>query len=68
MGTNAHARERVKHDLTSPPAGRDQGTDSDHALQASNAGTSARKSTVKESKTRDEGRDDRRTGSDTNRN
>ena len=68
MGTNDHARERVKHDRTSPPSGRDRGTDSDHALQAGKDGPTARKSTpAAEGKTRDEGRDDRRSGSDSNR-
>ena len=34
MGTNDHARERVKTDHATPPPGRDRGTDGDHALQA----------------------------------
>ena len=68
MGTNDHARERVKHDRTSPPSGRDRGTDGDHALQSGKDGPSARKSPpTAEGKTRDEGRDDRRSGSDSNR-
>jgi len=68
MGTNDHARERVKHDRTSPPSGRDSGADGEHALQAGKDGTSQRKSASgEEGKTRDEGRDDRRSGSDSNR-
>jgi hypothetical protein len=68
MGTNDHARERVKDDRTSPPSGRDAGTDREHALQAGKDGTSQRKSAPGgESKTRDDGRDDRRSGSDSNR-
>jgi hypothetical protein len=68
MGTNDHARERVKHGATSPPPGRDRGTDRDHALQAGKAGTTARKSApFEEGKTRDKGRDDRRSGSDSDR-
>ena len=64
MGTNDHARERVKHDRTSPPSGRND-SDRDHALQAGSDGTSQRKSAHdREPKTRDEGRDDRRSGSD----
>ena len=69
MGTNDHARERVKHDRTSPPSGNDRGTDRDHALHAGKDGdTSQRKSAPQdEASTRDEGRDDRRSGSDSNR-
>ena len=65
MGTNDHARERVEHDRTSPPSGRNHGTDREHAMQAGKDGTMQRKSAQsKEDKTRDEGRDDRRSGSD----
>ncbi|MCC8362814.1 hypothetical protein LK996_06955 [Lysobacter sp. A6] len=68
MGTNDHARERVKHDRTSPPSGRDSSADHEHSLQAGKDGATQRKSThEKEAKTRDEGRDDRRSGSDSNR-
>ena len=68
MGTNDHARERVKHDRATPPPGRDRGTDSDHALQAGQDGASQRKSTrPSEAPTRDAGRDDRRSGSDSGR-
>jgi hypothetical protein len=68
MGTNDHARERVKSDHVAPPSGRDRGTDSDHALRAGEQGATQRKSEHrKEAPTRDEGRDDRRSGSDSNR-
>lgn len=65
MGTNKHAAERVKSDHTTPPPGPDHMTDQSHAMKASKHGTSQRKSAVqKEAPTRDEGRDDHRTGSD----
>ena len=65
MGTNKHAAERVKSDHTTPPPGPDRMTDQDHAMKAGKRGTSQRKSAVqKEAPTRDEGRDDHRTGSD----
>ena len=65
MGTNKHAAERVKSDHTTPPQGPDRMTDQDHALKAGKRGASQRKSASgKEAPTRDEGRDDHRTGSD----
>jgi len=65
MGTNKHARERVKTDRTTPPSGRNDITDSDHKLRAGKGGASQRKSTVaREPSSRDEGRDDRRSGSE----
>jgi hypothetical protein len=65
MGTNRHAAERVKSDHTTPPRGPDRMTDQDHAMKAGKHGTSQRKSKAdKEAPTRDEGRDDHRTGSD----
>lgn len=68
MGTNKHAAERVRHDRTTPPGGPDRLTDQDHALRAGKRGPSQRKTVVKrEAPTRDEGRDDRRTGTDSNR-
>lgn len=68
MGTNDHARERVKHDRTSPPSGGDRSTDRDHALQAGKEGATQRKSAQeKEPSTRDAGSDDRRSGSESNR-
>lgn len=68
MGTNKHAEERVKTGHTTPPSGRNDTTDSTHALRAGKDGATQRKSAVKrEPSTRDEGRDDRRTGSDSGR-
>ena len=65
MGTNKHAADRVKTDHVAPPSGQDQLTDQSHALKAGKSGATQRKSTVhKEAPTRDEGRDDHRTGSD----
>lgn len=65
MGTNKHAANRVKTDRTTPPPGPDRMTDQDHALRAGKKGTSQRHSEVrKETRTREEGRDDHRTGSD----
>ena len=65
MGTNDHARERVKTDHATPPSGPDRGTDSDHALRAGKDGATQRKSAQgKVAPTRDEGRDDRRSGSE----
>ena len=68
MGTNKHAADRVATGRTTPPSGQDRLTDQDHALRAGKEGPTQRKSAVhKEASTRDEGRDDRRTGSDSNR-
>lgn len=65
MGTNKHASERVKHDRTTPPPGPDRMTDQDQALRAGKRGATQRRSAVgKEAPTRDEGRDDHRSGSD----
>lgn len=65
MGTNKHAQERVKSGHTTPPTGRNDMTDSDHALRAGKDGPTQRKSATKhESSTRDEGSDDRRSGSE----
>lgn len=65
MGTNKHAADRVKSGRVTPPPGQDHMTDQSHALKAGKRGASQRKSdTSKEAATRDEGRDDHRTGSD----
>jgi hypothetical protein len=65
MGTNDHARERVKSGHTTPPSQGNRSTDQDHALRAGRDGTTQRKSaSAAEPSTRDEGRDDRRSGSD----
>ena len=68
MGTNKHASERVKHDRSTPPAGPDRSTDQDHALRAGKHGATQRRSeTTAEPPTRDEGRDDHRSGSEKRR-
>ena len=68
MGTNDHARNRVATDDTTPPPGPDRMTDDKHALRAGKDGSTQRKTALdKEAPTREEGRDDRRTGSDSNR-
>jgi hypothetical protein len=68
MGTNKHVRDRVQNERTTPPSGRNDMADSDHKLRAGKDGSTQRKSTVaREPSTRDEGRDDRRTGSDSGR-
>lgn len=65
MGTNDHARNRVKTDHVTPPAGDDRRTDGDHALRAGEGAATQRKSKeARESGTRDAGRDDRRSGSE----
>ena len=67
MGTDQHARHRNQQNRQSPPGGRND--DDTHALQAGKDGASARKSVHgREPSTRDEGRDDRRSGSDSGRN
>lgn len=67
MGTNKHARDRVETGHTTPPPGHDRMTDESHALRAGKDGPSQRKSELqREAPTRDEGRDDRRSGSDSN--
>ena len=67
MGSNDHARERVKSDHATPPAGGDRNTDRQHALRAGEDATQRKSVQHKEAKTRDAGRDDRRSGSDSNR-
>ncbi|MDR0183951.1 hypothetical protein [Lysobacter arvi] len=65
MGTNKHAQDRVKSGHSTPPSGGNRDTDRDHAMRAGHDGPSQRKHAVhKEPSTRDEGRDDHRTGSD----
>lgn len=68
MGTNKHARDRVQTDRTAPPSGRNDITDNDHKLRAGQDEQTQRKSAVtREPSTRDAGRDDRRSGSDSGR-
>lgn len=66
MGTDQHAKKRNRQGLSNPPAGRND--DDTHALQAGKDGTSPRRSAHSgERSTHDAGRDDRRSGSDSNR-
>ena len=68
MGSNKHAQDRVKSGHTTPPSGGNRNTDRDHAMRAGQDGPTQRKSaTHREPSTRDEGRDDHRTGSDKRR-
>ena len=68
MGSNDHARNRVETGRTTPPAGHDKTDGDTHALRAGKQGTSQRKRAVaKEAPTRDAGRDDRRSGSESGR-
>lgn len=65
MGTNDHARNRVRSGHVTPPAGDDRRTDGDHALRAGDGPATQRKSKEhRESSTRDAGSDDRRSGSE----
>jgi hypothetical protein len=64
MGTDKHAQERVKSGHTTPPAGRNDMTDGDHALRAGKDATQRKSATRHEPSTRDEGSDDRRSGSE----
>lgn len=68
MGTNDHARNRDHSGDQTPPPGHDRLTDNTHALRAGKDGPTQRKTDVaKETPTRDAGRDDRRSGSESNR-
>ena len=65
MGTNKHARDRVASGDTTPPPGGNRSTDRDHALRAGKDGPTQRTSAShKEPSTREDGRDDHRSGSD----
>lgn len=65
MGKNQHAEDRVKTGHTTPPSGHDKLTDDSHALRAGKDGPTQRKSAIKpEQATRDQGSDDRRSGSE----
>ena len=67
MGTNDHDRNRDRTGNSTPPPGQDHLTDDSHALRAGKSGETQRRQDVrKELPTRDEGRDDRRSGSDSN--
>lgn len=68
MGSNKHAQDRVKSGHSTPPSGGNRNTDRDHALRAGQEGSTQRKSAAeREPSTRDEGRDDHRSGSDKRR-
>jgi hypothetical protein len=68
MGKNDHARERARSGDSTPPSGPDGFGEGTHALRAGNDGTSQRHSAVEPGhSTRGEGRDDHRSGSDSNR-
>ena len=68
MGTNDHARNRDHSGDTTPSPGHDRITDDTHALRAGKDGATQRKTELgREAPTRDEGRDDRRSGSQSNR-
>ena len=68
MGNNDHARNRVRSDHVTPPARGDRQTDADHALRAGKDGPSQRKSAERrETSSRDAGRDDLRSGSESGR-
>lgn len=68
MGSNKHAQDRVKSGHTTPPSGGDRNTDRDHAMRAGKDGPTQRHSSPsREPSTRDEGRDDHRSGSDKRR-
>lgn len=67
MGTDTHARQRNRRGLANPPPGRDADTTT-HALQAGRQGATPRRSThAKETGQRGEGRDEHRSGSDSDR-
>ena len=68
MGTNIHEKHLRDSGRANPPAGPDGLGGGTHALRAGKDGPTQRKTDVsKEAPTRDEGRDDRRSGSDSNR-
>lgn len=67
MGTNDHARNRDHSGDSTPPPGHDRTTDQSHALRAGQDGASQRRTDLdEEAPTRDEGSDDRRSGSESN--
>lgn len=64
MGTNIHERNRNAAGRSNPPPGEKLGG-STHALRAGKDGATQRRNTMPdESRTREEGRDDRGNGSD----
>ncbi|WP_133478584.1 hypothetical protein, partial [Cognatilysobacter segetis] len=68
MGTNIHEKHLRDSGHSNPPPGPDKLGGGTHALRAGKDGPTQRKSVQpKEPPTRDEGRDDRRSGSDSHR-
>lgn len=69
MGTNSHEKHLRDAGRSNPPPGPDDLGGRTHALRAGKDGPTQRKSVQpQESPTRDAGRDDRRSGSDSNAN
>ncbi len=67
MGTDTHERNRDRAGRQNPPAGPDRLGGRTHALRAGKDGPTQRKSVQpQEHRTREEGRDDHRSGSDSN--
>lgn len=65
MGTNIHEKHRNEAGRSNPPSGPDKLTDDSHALRAGADGNTQRRNYhPDESRTRPEGRDDKRNGSD----
>lgn len=65
MGTNDHERNRNAAGRSNPPPGPDKLGGSTHALRAGKDGPTQRRNyQPDESRTREEGRDDHRNGSD----
>jgi hypothetical protein len=68
MGTNIHDKHLNQAGRSNPPAGPDDLGGRTHALRAGKDGPTRRKSVLhKEPPTRDDGRDDHRSGSDSHR-
>jgi len=68
MTRNIHDKHLRESGHSNPPPGADKLDDRGHALRAGKDGPTQRKSVQpRESPTRDDGRDDRRSGSDSHR-
>lgn len=69
MGAHIHEKHLRESGHSTPPSGHDRMQDDSHALRAGKSGPTQRRSVLqKEAPTRDEGRDDHRSGSDSHRN
>lgn len=68
MGKNTHEQARDRANRSNPPSGPNFGSGRDQSMQAPREGTTQRRNVPQhtEPRTRDEGRDDRRSGSDSN--